>query len=215
MEQLRQNPDALWNLLVFSGYLKAEKRSRGRMEQPAHRLSIPNREVRQVYTSTFREWMQARLSGPGGDLARLTRALLQGDAEALEVQLDAFATHLLSYHDTAGLSAEQVYQAFVLGLLAVMEPEHRVRSNRESGTGRPDVLVVPAQPGRPGVVLELKVVRPRKGSDADAVAKALDEALVQLRTKDYAAELRAAGADPIHAFAVAFDGKQVSVRSAD
>lgn len=212
LEQLQENPDTLWNLLVFAGYLKAEKRPRGRMEQPAHRLSIPNREVRQVYTSTFREWMQARLGAPGGDLGRLTRALLQGDAEALEQQLQAFATSLLSYHDTAGLSAEQVYHAFVVGLLAVMEPDHVVRSNRESGAGRPDVLILPNRPGMPGVVLELKVVKGGKRPSGKVIAKALENALEQIRRNDYAAELRAAGAAPIHAFAVAFDGKQVRVK---
>ncbi len=103
-----------------------------------------------------------------------------------------------------------MYQGFVIGLLAVMEAEYQVRSNRESGSGRPDVLVRPAQPGRPGAVLELKVARPGKRTPEQA----LEEGLRQIQENDYAAELRAAGAAPVHRFVVAFDGKQVRVQVA-
>lgn len=144
----------------------------------------------------------------GGSVNRLTSALLSGDAEALEEELQAFTENLLSYHDTA-LRPEQVYHAFVIGLLATLEPEYEVRSNRESGDGRPDLLVRPRRPGRPGVVLEMKVARPRRKTPEQALA----EALAQLAAHDYAADLRAAGASPIHTFAVAFDGKHAHVRN--
>jgi hypothetical protein len=98
----------------------------------------------------------------------------------------------------------------VVGLLAVLEPNYQVRSNRESGRGRPDVSIRPMRPGNPGAVLELKVARPGKKT----LDQALDEGLAQLAAMDYAAEPRAAGADPVHAFAVAFDGKEVRVRLA-
>jgi hypothetical protein len=210
LESLAQSDDALYSLLVFSGYLKAEKRSRGPMERPAHYLSIPNREVREVYTGTFRAWMQARMTGHGGDVGRLKRALLGGDADLLEEQLQAFAANLLSYHDAGAADPEQLYHGFIVGLLAVLEPTHQVRSNRESGLGRPDVLIRPAKPGGPGVVLELKVAKPSRKTPEQA----LKEGLEQIRQNDYGAELRAAGASPVHAFAVAFDGKRVWVRSA-
>ena len=107
------------------------------------------------------------------------------------------------------IKPERVYHGFVVGLLAVLEPGYQVRSNRESGQGRPDVMVRPMQPGKPGVVLELKVARPRKKT----LAQAVSEGLAQLRANDYGAELRAAGAPQVHAFAVAFDGKRVRVRA--
>jgi hypothetical protein len=210
LTELADNEDALWSLLVFSGYLKAERRSRGSMERASHLLSIPNREVRQVYASTFRRWMEARLRGHGGSLEELCGALLTGDAELLEEQLQAFVTNLLSYHDPGTVKPERVYHAFVVGLLAVLEPGYQVRSNRESGQGRPDVLIRPTQPGKPGVVLELKVARPGRAT----LAQALAEGLAQLRAYDYGAELLAAGAPKVHAFAVAFDGKKVRVKVA-
>lgn len=108
------------------------------------------------------------------------------------------------------MRGEQLYQGFILGLLAVMEPGHRVRSNRESGKGRPDVTITPVTPGAPGALLELKVAKPGKKTAEQALA----EGLAQIQEKNYSAELRASGASPVHAFAVAFDGKQVWVRSA-
>jgi hypothetical protein len=197
--------DALYSLLTFSGYLKADKRVIDPDEEPLYLLSIPNREVRTVYTSTFRQWMADRMGGERV-VTRLERALLSGDAEGLEEALGGFAKSILSFHDTAR-RPEQVYHAFVIGLLASLDPEYEVRSNRESGKGRPDVMVRPKHAGEPGAVLELKV--------AKAGTRTLDEALAegaaQIRDRDYASELRAAGASPVHAFAVAFDGRDVRV----
>jgi hypothetical protein len=151
--------------------------------------------------------MQAGLSAQGGQLSQLIRALLQGDAEELGYQLAAFARNILSYHDVARVRPEAIYQSFVLGLLASLEPEYRVRSNRESGKGRPDVLILPNEPGKPGVVLELKVAKGKK-----TLEQALEEGVAQARKQDYAAELRAVGAAPVHLFVVAFDGKEVRVQ---
>jgi hypothetical protein len=207
LSDIREEEGALWSLLVFSGYLKAERVADDASERVVHRLSIPNREVRHVYATTFRVWMETRMKGHGGSLEKLTRALLEGDAEGLEEQLQAFVTNVLSFHDPGTIDPERVYQGFVVGLLAVLEPAYQVRSNRESGKGRPDVMIRPMAPGKPGVVLELKVAKPGKKT----LEQALSEGLTQLRGGDYGAELRAGGASPVHGFAVAFDGKEVRV----
>ena len=210
LSELGRSEDALWSLLVFSGYLKAEEAPDDALGRAVHRLSIPNREVREVYSSTFAAWMRDRVEGHGGRLSDLTEALLTGDAEVFEEQLQAFVTDVLSFHDPGKLHPERVYHGFLVGLLAVLEPGHQVRSNRESGKGRSDVLIRPLRAGSPGVVLELKVARPGKKT----LDQALAEGLAQLQSKDYGAELRAVGAAPVHAFAVAFDGKEVRVRAA-
>jgi PD-(D/E)XK nuclease superfamily len=98
----------------------------------------------------------------------------------------------------------------VIGLLATLEPEYEVRSNRESGTGRPDVMVRPKQVGKPGAVLELKVAKIGKKT----LEQALTEGVAQIQQRNYTSELRAAGASPVHGFAVAFDGKHVRVARA-
>jgi hypothetical protein len=208
LDRLTSDEDALWSLLVFSGYLKAEELPVPYGEPPVYKLSIPNREVRIVYTRTFREWLRERLHERGGAVDRLVAALLGGDAEALEDQLQTIADTLLSYQDP--VRPEQLYHGLILGLLATMEPGHRVRSNRESGEGRPDVMVLPRDPGKPGAVLELKVAKPGRRTPEQA----LEEGIRQIVDKDYRAELQRLGADPVHAFSVAFDGKRVWVRGA-
>ncbi|MFO0757371.1 MAG: AAA family ATPase [Byssovorax sp.] len=210
LSEVSTNEDALWSLLVFSGYLKAAMGYVDDLENVVYRLSIPNREVREVYTTTFRRWMKSRVEGQGGSLDRLTRALLDGDAEGFEEHLQLFVLNVLSYHDPGTLYPERVYQGFVVGLLAAMEPAYQVRSNRESGHGRPDVIIRPLRPGKPAAVLELKVARAGKKT----LEQALAEGQSQLESMGYAAELLAAGATVVHGFAVAFDGKVVKVRAA-
>jgi hypothetical protein len=180
--------------------------------QPAMaRVSIPNLEVRQAHATSFREWFEQRASGQGASSNRLIEALLGGDAELLEAQLGSLLANVMSHHDfPASDLPERFYQAFLLGLLCALEPEFRVRSNRESGHGRPDVQIFPSQAGRPGVVLELKVARGKTSLDA-----ALAEGVAQARKRDYAAELVAAGAAPVHGFGLAFDGKQLRVAAVD
>ncbi len=208
LDELETNDGALWSLLVFSGYFKAERRPpKAAWLPPSYFLSIPNSEVRLLYVGTFAEWMKARMHGHGGHLDRLIQALLEGNAVALEKQLGAFVKNILSYHDIDPDEPERIYQAFPLGLCATLESSHRVRSNRESGKGRPDVMLLPLEPGQPGVVLELKVTRKNKSLD-----DALDEGMKQIAENDYEAELRAVGAQPIHVFVCAFDGKEVRVR---
>ena len=133
--------------------------------------------------------------------------MLAGDAARFARQLTESMLSALSYHDVArhpsGRPAESVYQAFIVGLLLHLQASHRVVSNREAGTGRADVLVIPRTPG-PGVVLELKAIDTRFGETTESC---LQEALEQLRKRDYAAEVRVAGATEVHQLAVVFDGK--------
>jgi len=116
----------------------------------------------------------------------------------------------LSYHDTGGPEPERVIHGFIVGLLVSLQPEYEVRSNRESGYGRYDVMVLPRMAGKPGVVLELKTV-----DGGEDPRSALDAGLRQLSNRDYATELRERGADPIIELVAAFDGKRAFVARAD
>ncbi|MBK8252868.1 MAG: AAA family ATPase [Polyangiaceae bacterium] len=255
--QLKTDRDALWSLLVFTGYLKAS-RQEGLHEDfspKPYLLSIPNKEVKTVYQTTFQVWLKESLKAQDGSLDTLLTKLLEGDAEEFEAQLQRLAVTLPSYHDVKGVRPEAFYHGMVIGLLASLEPDYEVRSNRESGEvagafllrarltrprcasgaqirsvcsapvlartrdpscssrktpatqGRPDVLITPRRPGKPGVVLELKSAR--KGHQT--IESALREGLRQLEANDYAADLRAAGVQTILQMAVAFDGKRVRV----
>lgn len=211
LPDLERNPTAIWSFLVFAGYLKAEHVEDSPKGIVAD-VSIPNLEVNGLWREVFVRWLGERMHGIG-QVDAVVRALLEGDASTTAALLGDLVRNVLSVHDTGtGPTApERVYHAFVLGLLAHLEPEHRVRSERESGYGRSDVLIIPTKPGQAGAVIELKRVLEDQGEPPE---DALASALQQIEDRDYAAELRAAGADPIRKLAIAFAGKRVWVRSA-
>jgi len=208
--ELDKNPRSMWSLLVFTGYLKAARGPVvvGQPRSP-FRLSLPNIEVDHVYRTTFQSWMDSGLQARGGAIDKLLDALLAGRVAEFEAQLRAFALYCVSFHDVDAREPERFYQGLLIGLLAALEPAYEVRSNRESGEGRPDVLIKPRKPGHPGVVLELKAARDKK-----TLKQALAEGQAQLHGLDYEAELRNAGIEKVHAMVIAFDGKQVKVEAA-
>ncbi|XXX79618.1 AAA family ATPase [Sorangium sp. So ce134] len=208
LRDLDQQPEALWSFLLFSGYLtpRAVREELGRVIAS---LAIPNIEVRVAYRDLFDSWLRRGL--PERRHAEgLLRALLAGDAPSLEALLERLLVTVMSYQDPAGREPEKLYHGFILGLLVHLEEEYDVRSNRESGLGRADVLVRPRTPGRPGVVLELKV--PQRGETPE---QALVAAARQVRDRRYAAELVAAGAAPVHELVAVFDGKRAWGRPVD
>jgi hypothetical protein len=207
--QLKNDKDTLFSLLVFSGYLKAARPGPPvlGLPPPPYRLSIPNEEVASVYRTTFHSWLQQSLTSQGGDVDQLLRTLLEGETYRFEQQLQKLAVTLPSYHDVEGTEPEKFYHGMMIGLLASLEPDYEVRSNREAGTGRPDVLIKPRRAGKPGVILELKTAR----TGVRTIESAMNEGLEQLETHDYAAELRASGVQKIQQMAIAFDGKRVMV----
>ena len=209
LREVDRLPLAVWSFLLASGYLTAEAVTWGK-SRPLARLRIPNREVRTCFETLFIEHLETAMASRSSQLDVLRRALLGGDAETLEALLTDILLTDASHHDFPARLGEAVYQTFVLGMLVHLRDDYDVRSNRESGFGRADVLVCPRRPGDPGVVMELKV----PGRDGD-VERALTAAAAQIRDRRYTAELRARGADPIHALAIVFDGKLAHVRPVD
>ena len=174
-------------------------------------LAVPNTEVRAALQLLFSDFLSDGLGG-SERVGELCTALLSGDAETFGELLEAVMLASLSFHDVATgptKPTEAVYQAFLLGLLVTLERTHLVRSNREAGRGRYDLLVGPRRPGQPGAVLELKVLNERR---KETVEQALDSAVAQLKDRDYAVELREQGAEPVVELAAVFDGKRVWVR---
>jgi hypothetical protein len=194
--------EKLWGFLLFSGYLKAEAvrwDERGRLWVM---LKIPNLEVQLVWEESFSTWLTDGL----GRLEPLHRALLTGDAAAVQELLETLLLRHVSTWDVQRTQEEAFYHAFVLGLLVTLEKTHRVRSNREVGKGRADVQLLPREAGKPGVVLEFK--RLEEGKTLKAMAR---KALKQIETSQYALELQEAKAAPVFCFGIAFSGKEVVV----
>jgi PD-(D/E)XK nuclease superfamily len=190
--------DKIWSFLLFSGYLSATSVRREETTLYAT-LTLPNREVAGLWRGTFREW----LLSAAGAVEPLHLAVLAGEADKVQEILSKMLLRNASFHDVADDQDEAFYHAFVLGPLVSTEPTHYVRSNREAGRGRADVLIVPRQAGRPGAVLEFK-----KQNDKRSLFAHAGLALRQIQQQGYGAELEAAGAAPIRRLGIAFSGKQ-------
>jgi hypothetical protein len=212
LRELKEHPEAVWSIMAMAGYLRAEPIDEDEDGTQICKLSFPNREVKGTYRRVVRQWMEAGLGGKPG-LDELEYSLMAGNAARLTVLLEDFLLKLSS-HDRAPKEPEALYHAFVMGLLLHLEGRFEVRSNRESGHGRYDVMVLPKRAGQPGVVLEFKVldVRGPETPDEEKVAEALEAALQQMQERDYAHELRERGAVPIQEIAMVFHGKRVWVR---
>ncbi|MFO0758035.1 MAG: AAA family ATPase [Byssovorax sp.] len=199
--------DTLWSFLLFTGYLKPISISLIDGQLWA-KLAVPNAEVAIALRGMARSWLASQV---GGDtqLRSLLAALLAGEAALVEKHLSHMLGTMASSFDTQGPEPERFYHGLVIGLLAGLGSGYEVRSNRESGSGRCDVMILPKAAGQPGVALELKRVGP-----GESKARAMAAGMRQIRAKDYATELRERGASPIHEMVAVFEGKLVSVRSA-
>ena len=199
----------IWSFMLFSGYLKASDPVKNNDDLMEYTLQVPNREVRTVFFTIIRSWIN---NGPvkNDRLELLLQALNENNMPIFQRILNDFVVTTLSYYDTSGRDPEKVYQAFLLGLL-VSNGGYEVSSNRESGLGRYDILLRPRDLRRRGIIMELKLYDPMYDESVDSV---LESALQQIEDKQYSATLKAAGVADILKMAITFDGKQVWVKTA-
>ncbi len=194
--------DLLWSFLLFSGYLKPIRQ----IDYEKWELDIPNLEVRLSYRNLVRRWFSTKVEQ--NFLEDMLRSLEGGDAALFERLLRKIVTQVMSYHDFSG-APEKVYHALVLGMLVWMSGKYDIRSNRESGWGRYDIMLNPKDGRGTGIVIEFKLV---DGEGPDAHEKVLEEALKQIEDRGYETELTAAGITDILKIAVAFRGKELWVK---
>lgn len=202
---LPQREDLVWSFLLFTGYLKAEN---GKQvgKNLVYDLKIPNLEVEHVYEEVIRNWLN---KGSRGNLDRLLRALVRGDITTFERLFQEFVISVMSYYDIGKDEPERVYQAFVLGMLVGLGSDYQVKSNRESGFGRYDVMIIPRDASKIGIVMEFKKIDSFYNETKDT---ALKNALNQIKDKMYSRELRDRDITRIIELAVVFDGKRVWVK---
>lgn len=200
----------IWSFMLFSGYLKAYDPVKTGDDLTEYTLQVPNREVRTVFFTIIRSWIN---NSPVKNerLELMLRALDENNMPIFRRLLNDFVVNSLSYYDTSGRDPEKVYQAFLLGLL-VSNSAYEVSSNRESGLGRYDILLRPRDLSKRGIIIELKLYDPLYDESVEAI---LDSALRQIEDTQYAATLRQAGVGEILKMAITFDGKQVYVKTVE
>ena len=213
-EQLDQDENAIWSLMLASGYLKAEQvEYRGLLREPWYHLKITNLETTAMFTNLFKSWFnQSRTN-----YNQFIKALLQNDIDALNYYMNQIATATFSYFDVDGAKGgksepERFYHGFVLGLIAEQADIYEIRSNRESGFGRYDVMMIPKKRDNryPAVIMEFKVRNAIKEENLEASVQA---ARKQIKEKNYDVELLARGfkKEEILHYGFAFEGKKVLI----
>ena len=211
--QLDQNENSIWSLLMAAGYLKPEDLEyRGLLLQPWYHLKITNLETTAMFSEMFTGWFQGNHSSYNDFI----RALLQGSIKQMnlymnDVALDTFSTFDTGSRPSARTQPERFYHGFVLGLLVDLREEYLLKSNRESGFGRYDIMLEPKHPGKDNaVILEFKVRSARKGKSLEETAQS---AIAQIRERKYSEELKMKGItdSQIKEYGVAFEGKTVLI----
>ena len=212
--QLDDNEEAIWSLLLASGYLKVleyQLVDEDTGDTPSmYKLTLTNREVRCMFYNMVRGWF-ARV---GGDYNDFVKALLTGDLEAMNGYMERVARQTFSYFDTGKSPSqeepERFYHGFVLGLIAELTRDYVITSNRESGFGRYDVMIEPKDKNGDAMILEFKVHNAGKEKTLENTVQA---ALAQIEKKQYETELVTHGILPerIHKYGFAFEGKQVLI----
>ncbi|MEM7589766.1 MAG: AAA family ATPase, partial [Myxococcota bacterium] len=212
LRELESLGEALWSVALTSGYVTAVRTRPGVLGRKAL-LRIPNREVRIAFQRIALSWLN---KVPNNTSSSLVQALLDGDAVQFAQHLSLFVQATVSYFDVGsstlqehGGQQEWAYHMLMLGMLAHVTDEYRIRSNRESGQGRPDVLLIPVDPAekRPGIVMEFKAAR-----SPDTLEQAAQEALAQIEAKGYVAEFADHPPERVLAFGIAFHGKKTAVK---
>lgn len=190
-KDIHQSKDNLWNFLYFTGYL-TKKASWIEDDITTIRAVLPNREVASIYTRVIREWFNNKSKKRG--FSELFEAMERNDTDTMEEILRTQLRETISYHD----SQESFYHGFLSGLLTAQN-QYIVRSNRESGNGRCDLMAYNYAVDGPGFVIEIKVAKEK--ADLEHMAHV---ALSQIDKKRYEEELFDAGCTEIIGFGISF-----------
>ena len=198
--EVQENPYSIYSFLLIAGYLRVSK------VFPQHdgnfmcEVAIPNKEIAFVYEKEI-----LNKTKQNGAAISIQQAIFSGDGQKLQELLNDFMVSSISSLDGAN---EGFYHGMMLGLCAVLSNRYLVKSNRESGLGRFDVMLIPRVKSMPGFIYEFKFTRDDK-VDLDLLAQ---EALKQINEKRYDTEFRDMGIAEIRKIGIAFRGKTAAVK---
>ena len=194
-----QSEDNLWNFLFFTGYLKLVEKHQVD-EQLTARLTIPNREVLYVYKRSILAWFEKRVRTR--DFTAFYTALLSKDTATMAESLADELLTSISYYDYS----ESFYHGLMLGILKGLK-DYAVISNRESGKGRPDLIVKYPSVRGLAMIIEFKVTR-----DYEELEAVCDAALAQIEEMDYQAGLYKEGYRKFIKYGIGFYKKECMVK---
>ena len=188
--------DGIWQLMVYNGYLKINEK----LSNDEYMIKIPNYEIQTFFKKGFID----KFLVSGNYFNPMMDALLDGDIEEFERRLQNIFLVNTSFYDLKG---EKVYHSLFLGMLIWLRDKYEVKSNGERGHGRYDAMLIPLDKIKPAYLFEFKVSKTIKGLNAKA-----EEALTQIKEKQYDAGLKELGISKVYRIGIAFKGKNVKVK---
>lgn len=210
---LDQDEQAVWSLLLASGYLTVKNFETYTTEfgewKQEYELKLTNFEVKIMFRNMFRKWF----SSTDSDYNDFIKALLHDDMDAMNHYMNKVSLATFSYFDTGkgplGNEPERFYHGFVLGLIVELTDKYVITSNRESGFGRYDIIMEPRRPENDAIIIEFKVQHSSEKNLADTVQKALE----QIEERNYQSTLLSRGIpeERIRKYGFAFCGKKVLI----
>lgn len=204
---LAEDPANIYSLLLVAGYLKTPKKELQADGSYLCEVSIPNREIATVYKSEILSHFLQTGAITRTTANKIAESLYANDYKKLQSAIGEYMDKSIGFFDGG---AEGFYHGLMLGLIALMDNQYKIKSNRESGDGRFDVSLIPREKRYPGIILELKWKE--KLSDVE-LEKWSNEALKQIGELRYDSEMKEDGITEILKFGIAFSGKKVCVRT--
>ena len=198
--EIQDNPHSVYSFLLITGYLRVTKLYPQHDGNYMCDISIPNKEIAVVYEKEV-----LNKTKQNGIAASIQQAIFSEDTHKLQELLNQFMVNSIASIDGAN---EGFYHGMMLGLCAVLSDRYHIRSNRESGLGRFDIMLIPKVKSMPGFIYEFKFTRD-KNMDLEALA---EEALKQIDSKQYDTELLSISITTIRKIGIAFRGKCAVVK---
>ena len=190
------NTDYIWSFLLFTGYLKQiDSHLEGNIVYS--KMVIPNCEIKSIYQTTISQWFKEKIRNTGTN--ELFDAVITGNTEIFVKEVNKWLRKCISYQD----NYESFYHGFLAGLLLGSE-EYTIKSNRENGNGRTDIVICEYQERTVAVIIEIKIAD--KYIDLE---KKCDEALNQIESRNYETELIETGYQNIIKYGIAFCSEKV------
>ena len=201
--RISDGTDNIFSFLLIVGYLKPVHPAVETEFGTFMELALPNTEIRRVYNTEILSWLRDTLDG--NVMSCLEKALYLNDGDKLKAALRKYMISCISCFDGA---AEGFYHGMMLGLVAGLSSRYFIRSNRESGEGRFDLVLEPKNHILPGIIMEFKATREAESGSLRPLAQ---EALKQIQDKNYDTDFVNRGITEIVKYGIAFAGKQVEI----
>ena len=202
---IEQNEENIWGLLLGTGYLKVTEVVD--LATGIYKVKIPNYEIKFLFQTIVREWFNDKVIG--NNLNTILKDLVTLNLKEFEKKFEILVRQMFSYMDVGENTAENFYHAFVLGMLVGLKDSYYVKSNRESGYGRYDIMLEPKDKNGNSFIMEFKVL---ENKEEKTIEDTIENAKKQIEERKYEEDLQEKGYTNITKMVFAFKGKEVKMQ---